>query len=410
MRTSAIKTAVLVIVLLACVGCGATSSSDTTSDAEDDTETATIPPTLASDIESSADVLVPLITSAASVSINTKQTLDYGTESRWNTYVNADNIFIFTDIFGDTTQPAPVTRIRVLMDGFVSTLTDILSSDPTLTCQGASLLNEGNTIEIAFFGEVANGEAGDRFYECYDTRSGETLLYGINSDHIIRIVVMQNISEANDEEVATRGNARRLKSVTQIAYRQKSEGGTLVGYIDLRYTQATIYSGVDNDVDAGDDNVIFKSRSHITGRITFDDEGNIDDGTGEFSITKYDRGVNKDLSVYTITTQTIGRGRFGEDQYAILKINTTQGDLGDGIFCIRSVRTGTAPTLVATTNCSAFESAFSWSGYSFPFSYWSALPEALNDREYYDPESTTDMIDNAGSNFSIPTYETTSAD
>ena len=97
----------------------------------------------------------------------------------------------------------------------------------------------------------------------------ETTVYGENSSGTLRIAIMSDTSETNTEEVATRGDTRRIRSVTYATYHEASESSETVGYLDLQYAQSTDYNGVD-DAFATSDDVIFKSRSRIVGRVIFD--------------------------------------------------------------------------------------------------------------------------------------------
>ena len=383
------------VIILSLVGCGGSSSNN-----NNPSETS-----LAANLETAAGGLVPLMTGSGNSSVS-DFAISYGEDSSWAIYLDADLYYVLTDVFGDpNVEPAVVTKIRVLLDQFTSRLSDIISSDADLTCTGAgaTAFSGSDEIQIAFYGTVSNGTSSDRLFDCLLTSASETILYGQDASGILYVAQMSDTTSTNTEETSTRGDQETIKQVVLTRYLQQTESGNTAAYLDMQYAQSTIYNGVDDDFDATDDNVVFKSRSRITGRVVLDSSGALSDAAGDFSVTKYDQGVNQDLSTYTIVTQTMGRGEFGTDQFSIFTIDSNAGSLSgtQQTFCIQQTSSG-LPANADSTNCTAYESAYAWST-TFPFTPAPAIPESFEAKDFFAGDNT-DMIANDGSNFTIPTY------
>ena len=348
--------------------------------------------------------------------------LVYGTSDDWATYFGENTSYVITDIFGsEDEEPQVVTKIRVLIDSFESTMSQILEFDSEFSCAGESVaLDEGDTIDVAFYGELDNGTSDDRYYDCVfaDEGSGSgdgvisyesSTIYGQDSNGVIRVVDMQIVDMSdslneNENYTDVRGNTTQFYSVISTVYAEDTSSSK--GYLDLQYNQATLYVGVDETAGTGDD-VYFKSRSRITGVVTLDADGNPDEGTGDFNITKYDRSINDDDSVWSTTTQTLGRGGYNADDYSIFSANTDMTALlpqSTDYFCLLSVE-NSLPTQAEDANCESLETAYAWGDATFPFTLSPAISATFEDKEPFESDDT-DLIESDGGNFTIPTYET----
>lgn len=267
-------------------------------------------------------------------------------------------------------------------------------------CTGATALTDAATTELAFYDEIANGTTGDRDFDCVAEEDTETTVYGENSSGTLRVAMMSDISETNTEEVATRGDSRQLRSVTYATYHEASESAGTVGYLDLQYGQSTDYNGVDDSFATSDD-VIFKSRSRIIGRVVFDSAGDVSQAFGDFTITKVDVSGGT-----TTVTQTLGRGELTDAGSSLFSINSDVGSLSSipGTFCIQTPSgTDDVPAIVDSTNCTSYEADFAWGSTAFPYTLSPSIEQDYDDRDFFENDST-DMIASDGSNFSIPTY------
>lgn len=366
-------------------------------------------------VDAVASALVPLMTLDSANPSSSADLLGftYGTSDDWSVYLEETNLVVLTDIFGEVDPgEAPQTRVRVVLDQFKSTANAILSSDKNLSCSGSEALNEGDTIEIAFFGVIANGTSDNRHFDClYEPEYGsgtETTIYGQDEDGTVRIVNMADHIYENTEETETRGNNTRNLSVIYAIFSEATEANDTAGYLDLQYTQATIYEGVDG-VHITDDDVIFKSRTRITGRATLDASGDPQDGLGDFAVTKYDKGFNEaGGDPWIFTTKSIGRGSYGDGESSLLNIDSdaVPNEVQAGIYCIQHA-TDELPSHAGSDNCSAYETAVPWTGNTFPFTL---SPEVEADFESKSFFEASDLISNTGDNFEIPTYETVSTE
>ncbi|MBI2340261.1 MAG: hypothetical protein HYU99_07855 [Deltaproteobacteria bacterium] len=359
---------------------------------------------IGSRIDSAASALVLSVTESdanPSESPALKALAD-GTSGEWDTYLDADNSYVLTDIFGDPDEGfAVVTKIRVLLDQFAQTVDGLFAEDPDVTCEGAEALEEGDTLDIAFYGEISNGAADDRLFDCQSVSEDETLLYGIDATGVVRVVQMSDRTSDNTEGAETRGDTVTIRSVVGSTYGEQEEEGITVAYLDLQYTQATVYNGVDDSFDTSDD-VVFKSRSRITGRVELDADGNPALGTGDFTVTKYDESGG----VVTVT-KSIGRGSYGAGDDSLFKIDSNVSSLDDipGTFCVQMPEDGTAvPAYADPANCTALETAFAWDDAVFPFTLSPDIDGTFDDNPFFEGDDT-DLISNSGDNFTIPEYE-----
>lgn len=343
----------------------------------------------------------------------------YGTEDAWADYIkgnDGNNIWLITDIFGDPDEaPAVVTKIRVLLDAFEHQMKLLYSHDPKIECVGAELLDEentiNNTIEVAFYGEIDNGTTEDRFFDCIkrmDNPEGDNnkafILYGYDAEGVMRIVNMSemtyNIDTTDQYYVPERGKLGKLFQVVMVTYAEDQSDAGTKGYLDLKYAQATIYLGQD-EADPFD-NVVFKSATSITGEAELDSDNHVISGQGDFSVTKYDRGVNSsDNSVWTQTTQTIGRGGYDDGDFSLFRINSTASQLEDPdqIFCLEHEE-GALPSYTDGSNCASLVDDYPWTT-EFPFDLEPKIEKIFAEKPFIEDDGV-DMISDSGDNFAMP--------
>lgn len=401
MKTITIAMAALLLGAVLTMGCGSTTTGSTGG-----TETGSTTDTskLADNINSVASALVPNINSdSGGASVSAAKSVTYADESNWATYTDPSNNNVLTDIFGSAdVDPMVVTKIRVLLDQFSNTVSGIFARDPDITCTSATALNEGDTIDIAFYGTTANGSSADRHFSCISTESDATTLYGRDSSGVVRIATMSDNTSTNTELPLERGDEMRIRVVVYATYAEQTEEGSTVSYLDLNFAHITSYNGPDNDFATTDDNMIFKSRSRITGRAALDASGIATLGTGDFNVTKYDQtGSGPEL-----ITRTIGRGSYSAADYVLFNVdsNTTAVASLPGIYCIQIPSDASGlPTSAATSNCTALEDAPAWGGATFPFDVLPAIDADFSTKTFYEDDGSG-LITNDGSNFSIPTY------
>lgn len=404
MKTTLITLCALILSLLC--GCGEVTRG------VGGTETGTTDPSLIGErVETAASALVPNISESDMSGLAASAALTFAESGQWDTYTSEENIVYLSDIFGDT-ENGPVTQIRVLLDQFKNDLDSLFGADPEIACAGASLFSGADTVEIAFYDPIPNGSADDRFYDCISQESGDgggqATLYGQDGAGVVRIIKMQDDTSTNTEQVETRGNQVRIQSVVRTSYAEATEDGQGVVYLDLQYAQASVYNGPDGDfstIDGG--NVIFKSRSRITGRVVLDESGVSDGGFGDFQVTKYDAGgpAEGQSDPNTTVTQTIGRGSFGENDFAIFNIDSNAGSLeGDaGVFCLQFPETeGGSPAAADEANCAGLEEGYAWGSVTFPFALEPSVNQSFEDKAAF---GETDLIANDGSDFMIPDYK-----
>jgi len=392
----------LLTLFTACGGAGGTETG-TTDPSNVDTTTA------AAHIQNAASALVLSIDSAdlsANMSPALNRYLIDGTSAEWDTYTSPTNGVYLSDIFGsETEEPRVVTKVRVLLDSFHSTVESILANDPDLSCTGSTALTGAtSTIDIAFYGSIANGTSADPFFDCLFTESDATLLYGSDADGNLHLVEMSNSTSTNTEQPETRGDEVSLYQVISGIFGEATESGVTAAYLDLQYTQATIYNGVDGSYGTDDDNE-FKSRSRITGRVILDTAGEPTDSAGDFSIVKYDRSPNPEGTPVETITQSMGRGNFLAGGNSIFRINSNVDALVglDGEFCLLVPTDGSLPDTDTDTNCTSLETGFAWGSVTFPFDLTPAISATLTDNDFFAGDES-ELIDDDGSDFTIPTY------
>jgi hypothetical protein len=415
-RMKVIKISLIFIIIFASflVHCGSTSSSSTggtetgTTDSGTDTVNVT---TLSVTLEAVATTLVPdIASSSSSSSLSSSFALTYADSDDFSNFLEDDSSYVITDVFGAADEsPAVVTKIRVLLDSFASNLEDLFANDSEFSCTSGDSLDEGDTIDVAFFGELENGTSDDRYFECIIDVNDETILYGQDSSGTVRVVAMSENTAVNEEQTDTRGDTTSFHQVVFATYGESSSSTTddTAGYLDLQYVQATVYSGVDDEFGTSDD-VVFKSRSRITGTAEVDDSGSVTSGTGDFVVTKYDEGVNDDDSTYTNITQTMGRGSYGDGEVSLFSINTDVSDTledSSGTYCIEHSATD-FPSTVDSTECEALETDYAWTDADFPFTLSPTISADYETNEFFAGDDT-DLISNSGDNFTIPTYTVT---
>lgn len=374
---------------------------------------------VASRLEAGGSALVPSVAaSAVDASLSPGLvTRVAGSSTEWDLYLDPDNAYILTDIFGDPDEdPRVVTKIRILLEQFGDTVEGLFSRDPDITCLNATPLAEGDTLEISFYGDISNGASDNRYFDCLTDESAhgtdtgerdETILYGRDSSGVIRIATMSDDTSANAEETATRGDEKRIMAVVYSTYSEAVEEGATVIYLDLNFTHVSSYNGPDDTFDT-DDDVVFKSRTRITGRITLDANGEIVDANGEFTGTKYDRGPTPQGIPFILVTRTVGRGSFGDGDFSLFKVDSDVDAVAniDRTFCIQAPADDSGlPAFSDPANCSASETAYAWAGSAFPFTISPELDQVFEEKPFYE-DNDTDLIDDDGSNFAIPTYST----
>lgn len=398
--------------IITIMACAATTESALTGGTETGS---TDPDTNAAHIGSAAEALVLSVEDSGSGSslsaALTRYVID-GTSADWDLYLDSDNSYVLTDIFGSAdVEPRVVTKLRVLIDQFQGTVDTLVGRDPDFECDEAEALSDqGDTIEISFYGEIDNGAADDRAFDCVvnenETEGEEVVIvYGVDDDGAIHFAKMGDSLQTNTQETATRGDQTQFYVVKHSTYAEVDEGGETVGYLDLNFSHASVYNGPDDAFGTADD-VVFKSRSRITGRVTLDDDGDITGGAGEFNVIKFDAGQNQSNSTYEIVTQTMGRGDFTSGGYALFAVDSDVDGVedADGTYCIQTPTDGSGLPLYAdATNCTALETAFAWGTATFPFDLAPAIAATFEDNDFFKGDDV-DMIETDGGNFTLPTY------
>lgn len=399
---------IMTVSLIVTLGLSACGGS--TDDAVGGTETGTTSPgidttTVGERIDATSSAVL-LSVNASAIEASESAFLIDGTADDWNVYLSEDNSYVITDIFGDPDEtPQVVTKIRVLLEQFSGKVEEIFLIDENVDCTGTTPLDDSDTLEIAFYGELDNGPAEDRYFDCVSVNETDnvTFVYGIDADDIIRLVEMKEITMANTEEAETRGDEVTHHSVVSAVYAEQTEEDATSAYIDVQYAQATIYNGVDDSFDTADD-MMFKSRSRITGLAALDESGTASAGVGDFNVTKYDRGVNESDEVYEIVTQTMGRGDYSDGGTSLFKIDSDVDGVADldGTFCIQSSATD-LPSVADAANCTDLETTLAWGNVTFPFDLTPAISATVDDNDFFAGDNV-DLIDEDGSDFLIPTY------
>lgn len=395
-----IKLSFLIMSLVILIHCGGQGGTETGS-------TDFGPQALSQNFTTVAGRLIPEMESSGSENLN--KFLDYGASSDWSILTNESNVVYLTDIFGGTEGVAPVTRIRVLLDQVATDMTNLINVDSDFSCTSNGQLNEGETITLPFFGELSNGSIENPAFDCTLLTSGENptrLLYGQDTDDVIHYVSILDNTSVNSEDTGVRGIQVRVMQVVYVKYFEANNNGVRERYLDLSYSQATVYSGQDDSFSTSDD-ILFKSRTRLVGQVDFDADGNILAGKGDFSVIKFDEGVDQGLNPYSTTNQALGRGNYAEGGYMIFNFQSTRTELSDndGNFCLENDSSFTVPIFAETQNCSVYEENFAWEGINLPSGFTEDLEEVFENNNFFTSDA---LIESDGSNFIIPTYETLS--
>lgn len=371
--------------------------------------------TVGTKIQSIASAMVPDINAGeAESAANVLGEIAYGTADDWAVYLQSMNVTVLSDIFGDPdVEPRVITKIRVLVEEFVTQLQSVVDVDPDFECAGGSVLDAGDTIDIAFYGSISNGTSGDRYFSCVGDFSGtdengaqyvNTKLYGIDSSGLLHFVYMWQYDGPNSNPSASSASTARELRVVYATYAEESKEIGTEGYLDLQSSAIVIYGGDDDQLLTPDD-VIFKARSRITGQASLDDDDNVQIASSDFTVTKYDKGFGGTMEgEWNIITMSLGRGSYGDGDHSIFRIDNNQSTLSDvaGTYCIK-YHASTLPSYADSANCESYETSYAWSGSTFPFTITPALEQDFESKPFFQGNDT-DMIANDGSNFTIPDY------
>lgn len=405
-KISAIMLIGFVLLLVAACGKGGTETG--TSDPIDAT-------LIGSLIQGAGSALVPDVDESGIAGNESAKEVSYRPGEDFSAYLEGNNVIFLTNIFGPKGGlNAPETRIRVQLDWYQTILDSVFGEDPNITCAGATLLDEGDSIDVPFFGGISNGEALDRRFKCIVERelggsqTGiQKTLYGSDASNVVRVVHMQQTLTQTSASMSQYGSEYRGKIVVESVYSREDgiDGGG--AYLDHQYAQALVYNGADHEFDTADD-VIYKNRSRITGRVTLDANNTAGMGRGDFTITKYDLNPQSEGSPVLNITKTIGRGAYNTGDYSLFDIDVNAPNMSDkaGIYCIKS-SPGALPSYAGALNCTGYESQVPWSGYSFPFDLSPAIDELFESKQFFEGNDT-DLISNSGDNFIIPDYRSLS--
>lgn len=370
----------LSLILLYTGACGSGSSSSTS--------TTGTPGTISSsNLETSLNSSVPLISngSGGSISPLNHLSISYGGSSEWNNYITGANVSLLTEIFGSPdVGEATVKKIRVVMDNFINQQMEPASTIDVSNCSssnsefnsGLSTLVAGTSLDIAFFGTISNGTAGNAFFDCLMSLDSATTLYGVDSSGVSHVVTMSSSST--------------VKQVIWSTYVLYVEEGVNVVYFDVQYAQLTT------------DTSTFKSRTRLTGRTVLSGSS-VSIASGDFSTISTDTGTNpQDLS-FVLTIQSMGRGNFNSDGDFIFTIASNGGSMTSTAtaFCLTSG--ASLPSAATSTDCSDFESRYAWGSATFPFTITPSISSTYESNSLF---TTSDLIEDDGSDFVIPTYTT----
>lgn len=405
MKTLLIHIWLVLSLSLAVAGCGGRGGTETgTSEPID-------PQTLSARIETVASALVLSMSDAGQANASAEKAISYQTAEEWAKYLEAPNTTYLTGIFGPAGTPnPPESRIRVVVAEYAAMLNSVFTADPNLTCAEASPLDEGDTIQIPFYGTVSNGSEGDRYFRCLREWSGQKALYGQDNAGVSRIVYMRDATDAveagRDPDL---GSANRQRFVVQSSYAEVAGDGVTNAFLDLQYAKTLLYDGTDTTFGTADDH-IYQVRSRITGSVDLDAAGAATTvRNGDFTVISVSQGKGDDDQWLTTHTDAIGRGNAMAGGHLLFNIDVHSNDpaVVAGIYCITAESDGT-PAYADPSNCSAYEGAVPWSGEAFPFAPSPAIDEAFESKAFYQANDT-DLISTAGSNFTIPEYRTTSS-
>lgn len=380
---------------------------------------AEMPTGLSQKIDAAGDALVPDVPGSSSSSLvvpSQQAALTYGTADQWGTYTQPGSLFLLTDTFGPAEGGlGPAKRIRVVLYELKLIIDDILRVDPEFTCPSADFslpFSGGDAVEIAFYGSIGNGTADNRFLDCIRettiTRENQsidvTTLYGLDANGGVRVVTQSDTTGTNTEDVANRGTQSRGHKVIWAVYDEQLESGATVGYLDIQYASWTSYSGPDEIFATGDDGLL-KTRTRITGQVTFDASNNADDAVGDFTVTSSEQVANSPPSATRITNKNLGRGSYAPTDDFLFRIEVggiTEVAGSASFYCLEATdpNSGGVPLYIAPSNCSGFETSFAWGAAEFPFEL-PPLETVFENRSFF---QEADLINDSGSNFTIPNY------
>ncbi len=406
---------VLIVSFVGCTSKGGTETGSTTS-------TPTDVSGYSASIESVASVLIPdMNPSEDSANVGITESISYASSEDWDYYAETSKSLMLFYIFGDADQdPQAETKIRYAVRDFATWVDIIEAADPNFECAGSSVLNEGDVLEVPFFGEIENGSSEyDCIYESEDYSPGSTLkvLFGTveppeeflpessteEIPHVLHFVVMRENEDEVDENasVFVHGSANRSNQVFMASYfvNRADDGGN--AYLDLQYVKLLRYNGDDGEFLTEDD-FIYKMRSRVTGIAQLDGNGEPLIGFGDFTVTKYDENLETEQLQYTMA---VGRGSYDVGDYSIFKMDTSSNPDYDGsqVFCLESNTEG-IPAYADYENCTGYEDTYAWTDAEFPFDILPSIEGVFEDKPYFEL-GDTDLIANDGSNFTIPEYD-----
>lgn len=379
-------------------------------------------PGLTTRFEKAASALIPQISTVSASDLSKlgsgAAALTYQTEEEWNEILR-DLDSQLENIFGprEGSNDRIETKLRVLIHVFAAeTIAFILENDPGVTCEGAEVLNEGDSLQIPFYGEISNGSAEDRWFECLY----ESYVYGLTSDGTLRIVRIGEFVWGTLRFKEERGEEGTYKEVVHVIYNEELEGEGITASLDLQVATWINYEGPDLDVTQTTDNVSFRTRSRITGRVAFDATDTVKDAVGDFSATSSEKYPESSATPHTITDadgstqlvvrephsllQTAGRGSYASGGTLLFNIdyNLPSFDGNEGIYCLTVPSSGN-PQYTDPSNCAGLETRFAWGDFAFPFGLTPAIEEAFEKVPLY---AEDELISDSADNFVVPEYET----
>lgn len=387
-------------------------------------------PGLTSRFEKAASALIPQISTVSTSDLSklggSAAALTYQTEAEWNEILRDLNSQL-ENIFGprEGSNDRIETKLRVLIHVFAAeTVAFILENDPGVTCEGAEVLNEGDTLPIPFYGESGNGIAEDRWFECLYERAEEnekeSYVYGLTNDGTLRIVRIGEFVWGTLRFKEERGDEGTYKEVVHVIYNEETDGEGITASLDLQVATWINYEGPDRDVTKTTDNVSFRTRSRITGRVAFDAADTVKDAVGDFSATSSEKYPESSATPHTITDadgstqlvvrephsllQTAGRGSYASGGTLLFNIdyNLPSFDGKEGIYCLTVPSSGN-PQYTDPSNCAGLETRFAWGDFAFPFGLTPAIEEAFEKVPLY---AEDELISDSADNFVVPVYET----
>lgn len=392
----------LLSLSLAVAGCGKGGTETGTTEPID-------PQILSSRIETVGSALVLSVEAGGDSDASASKDIAYRSSADWDVYLESGNITALTDIFGpSTTVSPPESRVRVVLHEYQVLIDSVFSTDPSLECQGSERLDEGDTIPIPFFGEIPNGSAGNRYFQCVrEWWPGQKMLYGQDSTGVLRIAYMKESTEAVSAGTDPDwGDTFRSRSVIQSSYAESTVAGVTHASLDLQYAKALLYNGTDRTFDTVDD-YLNRNRSRITGSAELNASGVATAGGGDFTVIKCSQHLDAGDQLRTSLTNAIGRGNAVAGGHMLFNIDVDATALEGlaGIYCLASGSDATPPAYADPANCSSLEDAVPWSDDAFPFPISPEIDEPFEAQAFYQANDT-DLISATGSNFTIPEYQT----